>query len=206
MRYFNYIMNEKPVRETASDAAASKYSARSKGYFADPYIECFVKNPRPRAPLINRGYYSRVAAIRQLVEGFLACDQSCKLEQCCADSGGGVAISGVQPSLPVTFAKGAIPRVPKRPAPCPPPPPFTTASAADAEAAQTKQIISLGAGQDTIFFNLKVRYHYTATQFFLFVTLPVDRTLALSPTLTLNWISQKSRSTRSLFCSCVRYR
>ncbi|RLN54876.1 hypothetical protein BBJ28_00002926 [Nothophytophthora sp. Chile5] len=60
------------VQETASDASLCKHSASQLGYFADPFVQYFVKSPSRRMPLINRGYYARVAAIESLVHKFLA--------------------------------------------------------------------------------------------------------------------------------------
>ncbi|KAG7387840.1 Leucine carboxyl methyltransferase 1 [Phytophthora pseudosyringae] len=59
------------VRETASDASLCKLSASQLGYYADPFVQFFVKAPSRRMPIINRGYYARVAAVEALVRQFL---------------------------------------------------------------------------------------------------------------------------------------
>ena len=45
-------------------ACAGKLSAVLKGYYEDPFIQYMVSKPTPRPPMINRGHYARVAAIR----------------------------------------------------------------------------------------------------------------------------------------------
>jgi tRNA wybutosine-synthesizing protein 4 len=42
------------------------------GYFRDDFVHLFVRRPARRPPLINRGYWSRWAALRELVAAFLA--------------------------------------------------------------------------------------------------------------------------------------
>jgi len=70
-------MSEEPedrdtaVQSTGDEAAASKLCAAQLGYVHDEFIECFVRKKEKRAPLINRGYYARVAAFDQAVEEFL---------------------------------------------------------------------------------------------------------------------------------------
>ncbi|CDU19695.1 leucine carboxyl methyltransferase, putative [Plasmodium yoelii] len=59
------------VQGTTYEAASSKLSAIQLGYYHDPYMQYFVKRRERRSPLINRGYYSRVAAIRQYIEMFV---------------------------------------------------------------------------------------------------------------------------------------
>lgn len=60
------------VQGTNDDAQTSKLSCVKLGYFKDNFIQYFVRRPSRRSPLINRGYYSRVAALRQLLQSFLA--------------------------------------------------------------------------------------------------------------------------------------
>ncbi|KAK9831066.1 hypothetical protein WJX74_001902 [Apatococcus lobatus] len=59
------------VRATNDDAQISKMACVRLKYFQDDYIRHFVKRHLKRSPLINRGYYSRIAALRQLLRGFL---------------------------------------------------------------------------------------------------------------------------------------
>ncbi|POM72833.1 Leucine carboxyl methyltransferase [Phytophthora palmivora] len=63
--------HDSAVRETASDASLCKLSASKLGYYADPFVQFFVKAPSRRMPIINRGYYARVAAVEALVRKFL---------------------------------------------------------------------------------------------------------------------------------------
>ncbi|KXZ50455.1 hypothetical protein GPECTOR_16g629 [Gonium pectorale] len=60
------------VQGTNDDAQISKLSCSKAGYFRDEFIQYFVKRASRRSPLINRGYYSRHAALRQLLNSFLA--------------------------------------------------------------------------------------------------------------------------------------
>lgn len=65
------MAHDRAVMETASDASLCKLSASALGYFEDPFVQYFVKSPSRRMPIINRGYYARVAAIESLVTRFL---------------------------------------------------------------------------------------------------------------------------------------
>eukprot|EP00033_Pygsuia_biforma_P002488 GCRY01002758.1.p1 GENE.GCRY01002758.1~~GCRY01002758.1.p1 ORF type:complete len:336 (-),score=22.56 GCRY01002758.1:138-1145(-) len=60
------------VQATNDDCSACKLSAIKAGYYEDEFLHFFVKNFTPRrSPLINRGYYARVTAIRNIVIEFL---------------------------------------------------------------------------------------------------------------------------------------
>ena len=59
------------VQRTNDDAVLSKRSANKMGYFSDDYLRFFSKKLIRRAPLINRGYYLRVLAIRKIIQWFL---------------------------------------------------------------------------------------------------------------------------------------
>ena len=63
--------NTAAVLATSDDAAVSKLSCVTAGYYSDPYVQHFVRQPSRRPPLINRGYYSRVAAIHKILQRFL---------------------------------------------------------------------------------------------------------------------------------------
>lgn len=67
---------DEAVRGTHMDAALAKVSCAQLGYFEDRWTEQLLRSSRPPriSPLIHRGYYSRVAAIRATVARFL---QSC---------------------------------------------------------------------------------------------------------------------------------
>lgn len=62
------------VQGTNDDATVSKLSASTNGYYSDPFLPHFVSasHRTKRAPLINRGYYARVAAISSIVDQFIA--------------------------------------------------------------------------------------------------------------------------------------
>eukprot|EP00727_Mastigamoeba_balamuthi_P008215 m51a1_g4014 hypothetical protein (332) ;mRNA; f:562397-563754 len=57
---------------TNDDAAESKLSAVSAGYYSDPFVAHFVRKPARKPPLINRGHFARVSAIDTVVRRFLA--------------------------------------------------------------------------------------------------------------------------------------
>mmetsp|Transcript_18037 Transcript_18037/g.38549 ORF Transcript_18037/g.38549 Transcript_18037/m.38549 type:complete len:363 (-) Transcript_18037:214-1302(-) len=75
------LASDEAVQVTHVDAALAKVSCAKLGYFEDRWTEQLMRSsrPTPRSPLIHRGYYSRVAAIRTNVTRFL--------EQCPAGSG-----------------------------------------------------------------------------------------------------------------------
>lgn len=62
------------VMLTNDDAAVSKLSAVRLGYWRDNFLHHFVRGASAtrRPPLINRGYYTRVAAIHNVLRQFLA--------------------------------------------------------------------------------------------------------------------------------------
>jgi len=63
-----------PVRATADDAVISKLAASSLGYYEDPFASRLAQHgpvmPK-RMPIINRGTWTRVAAMDQVVDEFL---------------------------------------------------------------------------------------------------------------------------------------
>ncbi|KAK9148434.1 hypothetical protein Scep_007191 [Stephania cephalantha] len=63
--------NTTAVQATNDDASASKLSCVNKGYMKDEYVHLFVKRPLRRSPIINRGYFTRWAALRKLILQFL---------------------------------------------------------------------------------------------------------------------------------------
>jgi len=67
------VPTDEAVQVTHVDAALAKVSCAKLGYFEDPWTEQLLRSTRPhaRSPLIHRGYYSRVAAIRSSVLRFL---------------------------------------------------------------------------------------------------------------------------------------
>lgn len=68
------VPSDDAVQCTHVDAALAKISCAQLGYFEDRWTEQLIRNVRPqsRSPLIHRGYYSRVAAIRNGVLRFLS--------------------------------------------------------------------------------------------------------------------------------------
>ncbi|CAL5221350.1 g3526 [Coccomyxa viridis] len=60
------------VQRTNDDAQVSKLSCVDKGYFRDDFLKYFVRRASRRSPLINRGYFSRVLALRQILQEFHA--------------------------------------------------------------------------------------------------------------------------------------
>lgn len=65
-------LGDQAVVDTNDDAQLSKLSCVRHGYFQDAFVHHFVRRPTRRSPLINRGYYSRYAALRNLLLQFLA--------------------------------------------------------------------------------------------------------------------------------------
>ncbi|KAI5463361.1 S-adenosyl-L-methionine-dependent methyltransferase [Mariannaea sp. PMI_226] len=72
------ISHDATIQGTDTDAAVSRLSAVDLGYLHDPYASYFVQSatgPAPRRlPIINRGTYTRTAALDTLVDSFLADD------------------------------------------------------------------------------------------------------------------------------------
>jgi hypothetical protein len=64
---------DQSVQETNDDATISKWSAVRAGYYHDPFVRYFCSPGSPkRSPLINRGYYLRIQALRSLILRFAA--------------------------------------------------------------------------------------------------------------------------------------
>lgn len=67
--------NEVAVQGTNDSSIVSKVSMQNLGYTTEPqYLEKVVLKPTRRAPLINRGYYIRVLALKHLMDRFLEAD------------------------------------------------------------------------------------------------------------------------------------
>jgi hypothetical protein len=49
---------------TSNDALVTKVYAESLGYFKDPYAAVFLPQKRKMFPIINRGTWARVYAVR----------------------------------------------------------------------------------------------------------------------------------------------
>ncbi|CAG9582647.1 conserved hypothetical protein [Leishmania major strain Friedlin] len=98
------------VQHTNDDSVVSKRSAVAHEYIRDKFLRHFVKKPSRRSPLVNRGYYLRMAVMTDLV------------------------VRLVQSYLEAPERRAAV----YEGAPCPPP----------------VQVLSLGAGYDTLAFRL----------------------------------------------------
>ncbi|KAJ2559893.1 carboxy methyl transferase for protein phosphatase 2A [Coemansia sp. RSA 1933] len=86
--------NDTAVQETSNDAAVSRESAARLGYIDDPLIGHFVKQPQRRAPLINRGTYSRFHGIQNALRLFVQAIQNEKKENDSSSFGGQVVVLG----------------------------------------------------------------------------------------------------------------
>ncbi|KAI5925243.1 S-adenosyl-L-methionine-dependent methyltransferase [Camillea tinctor] len=69
------------IQGTDTDAAVSRMSAVDLGYLQDPFAQFFVQSPAVgvpvrRLPIINRGTYTRTAALDRLVSSFLSGGES----------------------------------------------------------------------------------------------------------------------------------
>eukprot|EP00759_Apiculatamorpha_spiralis_P037340 PhF_6_TR37209/c0_g1_i1/m.54855/K15451/PPM2, LCMT2, TYW4; tRNA wybutosine-synthesizing protein 4 len=63
--------SDSQVQRTNDDAVLSKRSANKAEYFDDEYLKFFAGKLVRRAPLINRGYYLRAAAMRYVLQWFV---------------------------------------------------------------------------------------------------------------------------------------
>merc|ERR1712025_879300 len=59
------------IQGTNDDASVSKMSCINLGYFEDDFLRLFVRRRTKRPPIINRGYFARVQAIRQVIDCFV---------------------------------------------------------------------------------------------------------------------------------------
>ena len=58
--------------ETANDALTTKVYAEKMGYFSDEFVKLFARNSKKMFPIINRGTWARVYAVRQILQRFMA--------------------------------------------------------------------------------------------------------------------------------------
>lgn len=67
------LAEDEGVKTTNEDAAISKLSSANMSYFYDPWLKNLLTNPHQarRSPLMNRGYYARVSAVRMAMSRFL---------------------------------------------------------------------------------------------------------------------------------------
>ena len=57
--------------ETSNDALTTKVYAEKMNYFQDEFVGLFARNRKKMFPIINRGTWARVYAIRQIIQRFL---------------------------------------------------------------------------------------------------------------------------------------
>ena len=63
---------DQAVMETATDALSTKVYAEKMGYFSDEFVKLFARSQKKMFPIINRGTWARVYAIRQILQRFIA--------------------------------------------------------------------------------------------------------------------------------------
>lgn len=121
------------VQGTNDDAAISKLSACTAGYYVDPFLQHFIapNHRTKRAPLINRGYYARIAAVSSVIQSFLDAHPPATTATATATAALPAAASTV--AATATASSSSLPTGKER-AQC--------------------QIIGLGAGFDTTYFRL----------------------------------------------------
>lgn len=74
--------SDRPVIATAEDALLAKQATVAAGYYVDPFLEYFARNPvRMVQPIIKRGTLARVACIDRAVVSFakLHSHHSCQI-------------------------------------------------------------------------------------------------------------------------------
>ncbi|KAI3426176.1 hypothetical protein D9Q98_008553 [Chlorella vulgaris] len=142
------------VRDTNDDAQLSKLSCVRLGYFQDSFVHHFVRRPTRRSPLINRGYYSRYAALRSLLLQFLALG----LSRPAKDTPSGAFQSQQGAAGPKDSAADQVPQPAQQleaGSRKPEPQSQQQQQAQQRQAAPGKrQVLVLGAGYDTTFFQL----------------------------------------------------
>ena len=133
-------MSDAGIMATNDDAAGSKRTAVGLGYWSDPFLKPFCtsipKSKSRKSPLINRGYWARVAAVWELVTRALDAIGAPKGDE----EGEGEVVDD---ALSSTAAAAAAVGSPSPRSHTHPPHPRTQA-----------QVISLGAGFDTLFWRL----------------------------------------------------
>ena len=65
--------------ETSNDALITKVYAESLGFFKDEFVSLFLKDKKKMYPIINRGTWARVYAIRQVILRFIAANKTSKV-------------------------------------------------------------------------------------------------------------------------------
>ena len=67
---------DQSVMMTSTDALTTKVYAESKGYFQDEFCRLFSRGTKKMMPIINRGTWTRVYSIRQVLLRFLKANTS----------------------------------------------------------------------------------------------------------------------------------
>ena len=128
------------VQGTNDSSIVSKRSMARLGYVDDRFLRAFVRRPSRRSPLINRGYYIRAKAIDTIVARFLAAPSPSPEVAvnvgACEGHGDNPKIANDMISPPPSLLLSS------------PPPPSSAQQ-------QPRQIVSLGAGFDTLYFRLQ---------------------------------------------------
>ncbi|KAJ3276643.1 hypothetical protein HDV01_004176 [Terramyces sp. JEL0728] len=70
---------QETIRGTNDDALQSKLSAINTGYIDDKYASVFLKRGQKRAPIINRGTYTRTYSINKLISSFIKQNQTSQI-------------------------------------------------------------------------------------------------------------------------------
>jgi hypothetical protein len=70
---------DRAVMLTSNDALITKVHAESLGYFKDPFVAEFLDRKKKMMPIINRGTWTRVYAVRQIIERFLSLNSERKV-------------------------------------------------------------------------------------------------------------------------------
>lgn len=65
------MQTDESAASTNDDATSCKRYAVSLGYWSDPFINLFCKQPSRKTPEINRGYFARTFAVQKLVQAYI---------------------------------------------------------------------------------------------------------------------------------------
>lgn len=68
--------HDRCVMDTSNDALNTKVYAESLGYFKDEFVSLFLQRKKKMFPIINRGTWARVYAIRQVILRFMTLNKS----------------------------------------------------------------------------------------------------------------------------------
>ena len=105
------------LASTAMHAAQGKAAAVAAGYWTDPFASFFAHAGESPGPLINRGQYVRVAAIRSIVQGFLEATAAAQMPAQIVSLGAGfdalfwqLSAAGVAPRLYIELDQSSIVR------------------------------------------------------------------------------------------------